>query len=111
VSTPDKADPADLTALWINIEEETPDDELIAMARVLYDAHCVQAAKSDKLLTHDGIKVAAYPYDDHFVHAFFTAKSKDRYGISKEIIDDRRVARVRWIAPVIGGLVDGTKCY
>jgi hypothetical protein len=46
-----------------------------------------------------------------FVHAFFTATSKDRYGISKDIIDDRRVARVRWIAPVIGGLVNGTKCY
>jgi hypothetical protein len=102
---------ADLNALWITIDEATPDQDLIATARTLYDEYCVQVAKSGKLVTHDGIKVAAYPYDDHFVHAFFTATSKDRYGISKDIIDDRRVARVRWIAPVIGGLVNGTKCY
>ena len=111
MSKPEELKAADLDALWTEIDEKASDDDLIAMARALYDEHCVALAKSGKLVTHDGINVAAYPYDDHFVHAFFTARSKDRYGIAKDEIDDRRVERVRWIAPIIGGLVDGTKCY
>lgn len=101
----------ELTDCWIHIAEDTSDDDLIVQARALYDQHCVATAKAGQLLTHDGIRVAAYPFEDHFRHAFFTARTKDRYGTAKDIIDARRVARVRWIAPVISGQVAGTKCY
>jgi hypothetical protein len=52
-----------------------------------------------------------YPGDPDFTHAFFTAGERHRRGWAKDIIDPRRVARTRWIVPVIGGLVDGTQCF
>jgi hypothetical protein len=55
--------------------------------------------------------VVIYPDDADFTHAFFTAGDKHRRGWAKDVIDARRVARTRWIVPVIGGLVDGTQCF
>jgi hypothetical protein len=100
-----------LESCWTHIEEGISDEDLVVLARDLYIQRCVDVAKAGRLLTHDGIRVAAHPFEEHFRHAFFTAASRDRYGIAKDVVDDRRVARVGWIAPVIGGLVEGTKCY
>jgi len=52
-----------------------------------------------------------YPDDQDFTHAFFTAREKHRRGWAKDVIDPRRVERVRWIVPVIGGLAGGTQCF
>jgi len=60
-------------------------------------------------LTHDGQPVFIYP--DDFDHAFFTAATAARRGFAKDVIDPERVARVRWIAAVVGGRIEGTACY
>jgi hypothetical protein len=55
--------------------------------------------------------VTIYPSDEDFTHAFFTAATKHRRGWAKDLIDPLRVARTRWIVPVISGQVMGTSCY
>ncbi|HEX8693167.1 MAG TPA: hypothetical protein VF746_12145 [Longimicrobium sp.] len=85
------------------------DIELIALGRRLYESHCVRPARAGAVLTHDGAPVFIYP--DDFDHAFFTAATRSRRGIAKDVVDPERIARARWIAPIVGGLVPGTKCY
>lgn len=78
---------------------------------MLYARHCVEPAKRGAVSTHDGERVVMYPGEPDFTHAFFTAGERHRRGWAKDIVDPRRVARARWIVPVIGGLVDGTQCF
>jgi hypothetical protein len=87
------------------------DNQLERVARMLYTGHCVEPAKQGRVTTHDGLRVVMYPDDADFVHAFFTAGEKHRRGWAKDVIDPHRVARARWIVPVISGLVDGTQCF
>jgi hypothetical protein len=86
-----------------------PPQQLIAQGKRLYDLHCVQPARLGAVLTHDGQPLFIYP--DDFDHAFYTAATAARRGFAKDVIDPDRVARVRWIAPVVSGRIDGTACY
>lgn len=85
------------------------DEQVEALGRRLYAEHCVVPARSGLVTTHDGAPVVIYP--DDFDHAFFTAASRHRRGWAKDVVDPLRVARARWVVPVIGGRVPGTKCY
>lgn len=84
-------------------------EQLELLGRSLYAEHCVAAARGGRVITHDGEPV--WIYADDFDHAFFTAASKHRRGWAKDVVDPLRVARARWIVPVIGGHVQGTSCY
>ena len=77
----------------------------------LYVRYCVEPASQGKVVTHDGKRVVIYRDERDFTHAFFTAGEKHRRGWAKDIIDPRRVERVRWIVPVISGLVEGTQSF
>jgi hypothetical protein len=87
------------------------DDELEWKARTLYARDCVEPAKQRLVATHDGLRVVIYPDEADFTHAFFMAGEPHRRGWAKDVIDARRVARARWIIPVISGRVDGTQCF
>lgn len=87
------------------------DEELERLARANYHGYCVEPAKLGTVTTHDGVRVFMYPDDETFTHAFFTAASRSHRGWAKDLVDPRRVARIRWIVPVISGLVDGTECF
>jgi hypothetical protein len=87
------------------------DEELEREARALYLQHCARPASLGKVATHDGERVFLFTDEDTFVHAFFTAGENHRRGWAKDVIDPRRVARIRWIVPVISGLVDRTECF
>jgi hypothetical protein len=93
--------------LLVGVENLWPAD-LIALGRRLYEAHRVAPARAGALVTHDGLPVYVYP--DDFDHAFFTAADRARRGIAKDVIDPERVARVRWIGPIVAGRAPGTKC-
>lgn len=86
-------------------------EELERTARALYTRHCTVRAKHGAVTTHDGERVYLFADEDTFVHAFFTAGERHRRGWAKDVVDPRRVERIRWIVPVISGLVDGTQCY
>lgn len=58
---------------------------------------------------HDGQPV--YFWKDRFSHAFFTSGDWCRRPYSKEAIDRDRVARIRWIKPILAGAVVGTGCW
>lgn len=87
------------------------DQELERTARELYRRYGSEPARYGKVVTHDGERVLFFTDEDTFVHAFFTAGEKHRRGWAKDVVDPRRIERIRWIVPVIGGLVDGTECF
>jgi hypothetical protein len=87
------------------------DKQIEALGRQLYQDHCVIPARAGLVTTHDGLAVTMYSKNEDFVHAFYKAATKDRRGWAKDEIDPRRVARARWIVPVVGGQVAGTQCW
>lgn len=103
--------PAALLSALLHPVDGLSDGELERLAERLYDQHCVEPARGGKVTTHDGVPVFMYRDNETFRHAFFTASSKDRRGWAKDVVDPFRVARARWIVPVISGMVDGTRCY
>jgi len=59
--------------------------------------------------THDGEEVIFY--EDRFKHAFFTSSQKTSRQYAKDEFQRNRASRVRWIAPVIRGDIEGTECW
>jgi hypothetical protein len=100
----------DLASLLLPVQG-LRDEQVEAVADSMYARHCVEPARNGLVTTHDGHPVFIYRDDETFTHAFFTAASRDRRGWAKDVIDPQRVARVRWIVPVVSGCVAGTKCY
>jgi hypothetical protein len=59
--------------------------------------------------THDGQIVLFH--EDRFEHAFQTTSDKFCSPERKDVADAQRVARIRWIRPVVTGMVTGTACF
>lgn len=58
--------------------------------------------------THDGEDV--YFWEERFDHAFF-APANFHLTTEKQIVDKGRVARIKWILPLIGGEVPNSECW
>jgi hypothetical protein len=69
----------------------------------------VELAKAGTLLTHDGIAVRVF--SDAFDHAFRTSSDWCTRKYAKDKLDRERVARVRWIVPVVSGQVPRSACW
>jgi hypothetical protein len=50
-------------------------------------------------------------FEDRFDHAFFTTVDRYRRPYAKNVLDRARVARVRWIGPILRGEVANTQCW
>lgn len=98
----------DLGALLVPVDG-MPDPALVSLGKKLFMESCVYPARQGEVCTHDGLRL--YIYAEDFEHAFYTAATKERRGIAKDVIDPERVARTQWIVPIVSGLVKGTDCY
>jgi hypothetical protein len=59
--------------------------------------------------THDG-QVLLF-HEDRFEHAFQSTSDKLCSPERKDTVDAERIARIRWIGPVVTGRVAGTACF
>jgi hypothetical protein len=59
--------------------------------------------------THDGHILLFH--EDRFEHAFQTTSDRLCSPDRKDIVDAKRIARIRWIRPVVTGQVTSTACF
>lgn len=58
---------------------------------------------------HDSEKVIFH--GTTFDHAFYKSSNYKLHPKRKDVVDDSRIERVRWIAPLIAGLVPNSSCW
>jgi hypothetical protein len=75
--------------------------------RRLYHQIYITSARYGKHKTHDGEDIYFWP--DRFDHAFYKKKSKASR--RKEMIDNGRVERLRWIKEIVTGNVPHFECW
>lgn len=100
--------PVDLFSLRLQTEGMS-DDDIVSMGYSLYMEHCARPAARGEILTHDGHPVRFQPA--RFNHAFYTSETRKDRGRAKEVVAVPRIERIRWIVPVIAGLVPHTECF
>ena len=82
--------------------DHRPLDEVEALGAKLYSDIFLDTARDGRKPMHDGGEARFYPRT--FKHAFF--KSPGDYEI-----DNRRVARIRWVLPMSAGKIPGSQCW
>lgn len=98
----------------INLDEllidlsKIPEENLEEFARNLYHELYITKGNQGILDCHDGEEVKFW--DTRFDHAFFTPKNF-HLTTEKQIIDKRRVERMKWIGALIKGEVPNSQCW
>lgn len=85
------------------------DEELAASGYAAYKLHYLQNEKFGILNGHDGASVVFH--EDRFGHAFYDKPDKWSLTKSRELPDESRLERMRWIGPLIRGEVPGSECW
>src|SRR6266702_4615550 len=85
------------------------DEQLDAKGRELYREYCLDNDKFGIRTCHDGQKVVFHA--DRFSHAFYDKPDRWSYVKSKDLPDESRLERIRWITEVIAGNVPGSECW
>jgi hypothetical protein len=78
-----------------------PDEKVERIGRKLYSELFLTNSRNGIHLTHDGDRV--YFWERQFNHSFFISPAK-------ELIDRSRIARMRWVLPLIQGKVPDSEC-
>ncbi|MDX6498379.1 MAG: hypothetical protein QOG23_1639 [Blastocatellia bacterium] len=78
------------------------DDSIEGLGREQYRIACIDSNGRGIRVTHDGEDVEFW--ESRFDHAFFT-------GTNKEVLEKRRIARIKWICEVIGGRAPNSDCW
>jgi hypothetical protein len=86
-----------------------PDAELETKGRDAYKLHYLNQEKFGVHTCHDGEEVIFH--EDQFGHAFFDKPDKWSLTKSQDLPDEMRLARMRWIGPLIRGEVAGSECW
>jgi hypothetical protein len=84
------------------------ESQLEDYARNLYRELYITSGKYGIHKCHDGQEVKFW--DNRFDHAFFTPKNW-HYTTEKQVLDKRRVERLRWIGALISGDVPNSACW
>lgn len=82
--------------------DHRPLSEVEALGAKMYSDIFLDTARDGRKPMHDGSEARFFP--DTFKHAFF--KSPGDYEI-----DNRRVARIHWILPLIAGKLPNSECW
>jgi len=97
----------DLDSLLIDVKGmDFPEVERIG--REAYEQLYLQSSTQGVLNTHDGYNV--FFFADSFDYGFFT-RSEWQISTIKDIVDRRRVRRVKWIREFIAGNVANSQCW
>ena len=97
----------DINSLILNLYDLDDSD----IERLGYESYCDLFLDSEIRgirKTHDDEDV--YFWEERFSHAFFTPANW-QYTTEKQVIDKARVARIKWILPLIGGLMTNSECW
>lgn len=97
----------DLNALLLQTFGRSP-REVEEEAHGYYRERYCANSEYSTLLTHDEQQVSFY--ENRFGHAFYGRKEWTNSN-QKDKPDVQRLARVRWIEPLIGGELDGSACW
>lgn len=58
---------------------------------------------------HDGELLMFHA--SQFDHAFFTSSDRWCHPERKDVLRPASIERIRWIAPIVSGIIDGSACY
>jgi hypothetical protein len=97
-----------LRELLIDLSAVT-DAELEKKGRELYRTYCLDNDRFGVRLCHDGQK--AIFHATRFSHAFYDKPSRWSYVKSRDLPDESRLERVRWIGEVVGGKAPDSECW
>lgn len=100
--------PAELAALLEDVSGLSS-DALFEKGRSLYRELYLKKGRVGEATTHDG-QVLLF-YEDRYEHAFQTTSDRICAPERKDTVDAKRIARIRWILPIISGLVAETACF
>ena len=100
--------PVDLTSLLLDLSG-LDDAQAQKLGRAEFKALYVPGGSRGVLTAYDGSEVVFF--EDRFEHAFFTTSDRYRHEFAKNVLDRNRVARVRWIGPILRGEVTNTQCW
>lgn len=85
------------------------DTEAAELGRSEYKSIYTPQGYRGTLTAYDGSEVVFF--EDRFEHAFFTTSDRYRREFAKDLLARDRVARVRWIGPILKGEVSNTQCW
>lgn len=71
--------------------------------------NCWENICSRRRTTHDNLEVVFHK--DRFEHAFYTSSNRARRPHDKDIVDLKRIVRIRWILAVVSGNVRDSECW
>jgi len=98
----------DLNAIILDFSA-VPDEELDPQGQAAYRFHYLNRGKYGIHTSHDGEEVIFH--EDQFGHAFFDKPDKKSLIKRRDLPDERRLERMRWIGPLIRGEVAGSECW
>lgn len=97
----------DLNSLLLDFSGKTL-AEIEAIGRSEYEHLYITSRNFGVHKAHDGEDV--FFWKDRFEHAFFTSSNWASFPDRKDKLDVDRIKRLKWIGPVVSGLVSGTIC-
>jgi hypothetical protein len=98
----------DLSALLVDLTGLN-DCQIENLGRREYGDLYLGGSKRGSLIAYDGSEVVFF--EDRFDHAFFTTTDRYLHQYAKNVIAADRVARIRWIGPMLRGEVPNTQCW
>jgi len=99
--------PMDLRTLLTGCDDLSL-EKIEALGKKLYSDIFLDNARRGLRSTHDGEQAAFF--NTRFDHAFYVTNKTDR-SKHKLVIDKRRVERIKWVCPLIEGLVPDSECW
>jgi len=99
---------ADLEAIRLDVEPLS-DADLLDLAKGLYRNTYLNKGHVGEMQTHDGQTVLFF--ERQFEHAFWSSPDKHASPHLKVRLARERIARLRWIGPLLTGEVAGSECW
>lgn len=100
--------PVDLTSLLLDLSG-LDDAQAEQLGRAEFRSLYTPQGARGSVRAYDGSEVVFFA--DRFEHAFFTTTDRYRHQFAKNVLARSRVARVRWIGPILRGEVANTQCW
>lgn len=102
-------EPVDLDGTFWDIKSLSDDEAEAAGEAAFHDEFITRDGRSGEIKAHDGESVLFFA--DRYHHAFHTSPDRARRAYSKGKVARDRIARIRWIRPIVEGRIPGTECW
>jgi hypothetical protein len=100
----------DLHTLLLDLGGKSHEEKVQEGRRIYKQLYLTHETKPIGIFTlHDGEQVIFY--EDSFDHAFYKSSNYQLYPKRKDLLDDERLKRIRWIGAVLLGKVPDSSCW